>query len=255
MPVNTIVGPLTIPSDRWNELVNKEVDECLDYLNSIVKSVDTVESSVVKLSTYFSIIDSMVQNGVNYAPNVHQADIFAEFVSQHQKSCSYISEIEPVTLYYRNESALSNINLFDYLEDGQIYNMTSQSIINMRQVILDELAKHYPTDKVAKLSKEHTITHLLYRLRCFTAHEFSANHISNFKTLSEPYYICFGRRYVVNNNVVDDNVWKYMIPPAFVKTICMDCITQYLENCRANKQMPYHNNTLDRVAELSWYNK
>lgn len=71
----------------------------------------------------------------------------------------------------------------------------------------------------------------------------------------EPYYHDVAREYVLNGNVVSDDVYELVIPNAFIRNVLQDCVNGYLQECREQKRFPFDNNDMLRKHRLSWYNK
>lgn len=75
------------------------------------------------------------------------------------------------------------------------------------------------------------------------------------KDAKEPYYMCCSRYYLKDVKIIQDDVWTFNIPIEFIKSLCENCISNYLDECLQTNRLPLPNNTLNRFCELSWYPK
>lgn len=236
------------------EFIKKEVEDLRKYVYKIVENVENVQNKEVKLLCYFSLLESFAQDVANY-PDVGMQKIFTRFVIRYQNICSYIEFVDTVTLFYHVENELNgDVDLSEFV-DGGVYHPTDQFVRNKASSLLIKIEEVLDKRKKEKLAWQHRYVDLLYRMRCRLSHEFSSNHIATASMHKEPYYMSVNRMYLKDGKEVNDNIWELNIPVEFIKTICLNCIENYLNDCLRNNTWPISNDSMGRFCELSWYSR
>ena len=83
----------------------------------------------------------------------------------------------------------------------------------------------------------HTYIKLIYKSRCKLLHE--GNLIGCIQTVEENNY-----EYPIYIKVLD--YWKLIFPYKFLKELFMNCINNYLEECKKDKKDPFENNDMEK---------
>lgn len=269
MPQKTVHEKITVPPeyDEAQHLI-REINNTRAYFNKLLSIVDGIEDTTLQIISMFSMIDMLAQEQANYPPDFKSA--FREFVLKHQKQCDYLEEIEPVTLFYRVEDLIDEVELTPGMPPQKEVSINSLGYLHARPVksvlsqgkskeILDYIERKKGHAFAAKKSEEHQLISLLYRMRSKAVHEMSGlgENLPWNKEVKpiEPYYHDVGRSYVEDGYLVRDNVVELVIPNIFVRNILADCIDGYLTDCLENKRFPFSNNCLTRKHRLSWYDK
>ena len=238
------------------EIVKHSVNQYRKYVYSIFHQLDDIEPVIIKELCYFSIMESIAQDIQNY-PTKRLQDVFTEFILKYQNRYDFLELLEPVTLFYRKEEELSKYINLDCITDGGIYfpedNVIRHMANEIESVVNEKL--NYKGEKANKLLKNHRYVDLLYRLRCRLSHEFCESGTTESQFHDIPYYMNSYRMYVKDERIVSDNVWTMQVPVIFLKNLCINCIDNYLDDCVENVLLPIKNNNLDRICELSWYNR
>lgn len=237
-----------------DEFVITSIEDWRKYANKIMDDVEKVKFKQIKLLCYFSIIDSIAQDIVNYSPKKQQ-QIFTDFVLQYQNGYDYLELVDPITLFYHYEEELKEKISLDDLIDGSIYDFNDRIIRELFSKIHETLVSKIGAEKADIKIKKHRYVDLLYRLRCKVSHEFSDDHTSKSDILFKPYYINCNRTYLDNGDIIEDSVWQLIFPIQFIKELCQNCINNYLDYCLKNKILPLPNDGLNRISLLSWYEK
>lgn len=236
--------------------VKYSVEEYRKYIHKIIDRLENIEPEIIRELCYFSIIESIAQDINNY-PIRKLQDVFTEFVLKYQNKYNFLGLLDPVTLFYRKEKELSKYANLDDIQDGGVYfpedKIIRQIAKQLKCVVMEKL--NYKKDNAEKLLKEHRYVDLLYRLRCRMSHEFYQLGTSKSQFHTEPYYMNCFRMYVKDEQIVSDNVWTVHIPVIFLRNLCVNCIDNYLDECIKNNTLPIKNNNLNRICELSWYNR
>lgn len=269
MPQKTVNEKITVDSeyDEVQHLVS-DISNARSYLNKLLVLVDGIEDTTLQIISMFSLIDMLAQEQANYPPDFKSA--FREFVLKYQKQCDYLEEIEPVTLYYRVEDLIDEVEFMPGMPPQKEVSIDSLGYLHAKPVkkvlpqgkskeILDYIERKKGPAFAAKKSEEHQLISLLYRMRSKAVHEMSglgeSFHFHKERKPVEPYYRDVGRSYVEDEHWVHDDVIELVIPNIFVRNILVDCIDGYLTDCLENKRFPFSNNCLTRKHRLSWYDK
>lgn len=235
------------------DYVEYSVNSWRQWMSRAMFELDKIELKEIKLLTYFSIIEMMAQEYYNF-PSKNQ-DTFTNFVCKFQNKYDYLELTDPITLYYHVEGIVSPSIILNNLENGSIYHpkeaVIRDNLIKLQSVLTTEKGPDYADKKL----KEHRYVDLLYRMRCRLSHEFLAPHISVGEREKEPYYINCYRLFKKKTEIVEDEIWQLLFPIGFVKNLCVNCFENYLSNCLDMRIPPNLNNGLDRMCELSWYNR
>ena len=253
-----------MPDDKALYIDTPVVVEDFDYVKYMVGSwrawiastmaeLDKVEMKEIKLIVYFSIIEMMAQEYYEY-PLGKEKETFTKFVLEFQDKYDYLEMTDPVSLYYHVEKILSSSVTLDDLVDGEIYHPKTAVIRNKVEEIGKVLESEKDKDFSDTKMKQHRYVDLLYRMRCRLSHEFSAPRMS-FTDRETPYYIKCARQFVTLEGLKLDDVWHLAYPLGFIKELCLNCFENYLDYCLKERRLPNQNNGLDRLCELSWYNR
>lgn len=237
-----------------DEFIITSIEDWRKYANQIMDDVEKVKFKQIKLLCYFSIIDSIAQDIVNYSSNKQQ-EIFTDFILKYQKGYDYLKLVDPITLFYHFEEELKDQLSLNDLIDGRIYNFNDGIIRQLYNRIYRILVNKNGKDQVNKNIKKHRYVDLLYRLRCKVSHEFSSDHTTKVDKFFKPYYINCNRTYLNVDRIIEDNVWELVFPIKFIKELCLNCINNYLDDCQKQKNLPLQNDVLNRMSRLSWYEK
>ena len=253
-----------MPDDKTLDIDTSVAVEEFDYVEYMVSSwrawvadtmaeLDKVDMKEIKLLTYFSIIEMMAQEYYDF-PTRNMQDTFTEFVLEFQDRYDYLELTDPATLYYHTEDIVSPKVTLDDLIDGEEYYPKGTVIRNKVEEIKTVLELELDKKDLDKKMKQHRYVDLLYRMRCRLSHEFSAPALF-FTNREEPYYIKCARKYPTKEGLKTDDVWHLSYPLAFIKELCINCFDNYLDYCSREHRPPNQNNGLDRLCELSWYNR
>ena len=251
---NQVFEMKAIVNTEDKEFVKMAVDDLKKYVNAIVESVENVQIQEVKLLCYFSLLESFAQDEANY-PDRGMQKTFTEFVIEYQNICSYITSVDPVTLFYHVENNLNGAADLSEFVDGGVYCPTDQFVRNKADSLLKKIEEVLGKKKREKLECQHRYVDLLYRMRCRLSHEFSSAAMPTTIIHIEPYYISYNRTYFIDGKEVNDAVWELNIPGEFEKNICLNCIGNYLEKCLRSNRWPTPNDSMGRLCKLSWYSK
>ena len=243
-----------ISKENFTEIVKTSVEDWRNYAMNIIKDSVNILSKELRLLCYFSLIECVAQDIANY-PERENQKAFVDFVLKYQTVYSFLEDPDPITLFYRVEQHIGQQCSLNNFIDGSVYSPNDQIIREKAKEIEISLKSVLGEEKTKKYIKNHRYIDLLYRLRCKLSHEFSSSHIAISKNIKEPYYMCCSRYYLKDEKIVEDDVWTFNIPVEFVKTLCENCINNYLDECLQNKRLPLPNNTMNRFCELSWYPK
>lgn len=269
MPKVTVHGKFEVRPDydKATELA-KEIANTRIYLEKELTCIDAIDDLTMQTICMFAMIDSLAQESADYPYDSKAA--FCQFVLKHQKQCDYLESIEPVTLYYHVEDLIKEIEPLPgfppekpiSLDDlGYVYGVKVEDILakGKSQEILDYIEIKNGKLFAEKKAKEHQLISLIYRMRSKAVHEMSGlgESMKNGSPYAPkvPYYRDVGRCYVLDGNMVWDNVIELVIPNSFLRSILVDCIKGYCADCEANKHFPFSNNGFKRKHLLSWYDK
>ena len=241
----------------------KEISSARTYLNNLLSTIDRIEDTTLQIIGMFSMIDMLAQEQANYPRESKYA--FYEFVLKHQKQCDYLEEIEPITLYYRVEDLIDDVEFIPGMPPekevsidslGYLHAKTVKSILpqGMAKEILDYAERKKGYTFAARMATEHQLVSLLYRMRSKAVHEMSGLGESlqlreEFKP-AEPYYRDVGRGYVEDGYLVRDEVIELVIPNIFLRNILVDCIEGYLADCLESKRFPFSNDCIMRKHRI-----
>lgn len=237
-----------------DEFIITSIEDWRNYANKIMEDVEKVKFKQIKLLSYFSIIDSIAQDIVNYSSNKQQ-QIFTDFVLKYQEGYDYLELVDPITLFYHYEEELKEKISLDDLVDGSIYDFNDVIIRQLFSRIYGVLVCKIGVKQADINIKKHRYVDLLYRLRCKVSHEFSDDHTIKSDILCKPYYINCNRTYLDDGKIIEDSVWQLIFPIQFIKELCQNCINNYLDYCLKNKILPLQNDGLNRISRLSWYER
>lgn len=236
-----------------DEFIQFAIDDWRNYVMKIIEEVDTVEFEQIKLLSYFSIMESIAQDIANY-PLHDQQHAFKDFVLKYQKGYDFLEYVDPITLFYHCEEDIKEEITLECLDDETIYYFDDEKIRDVNDKIYSILVRLKGEQSTNKIIEKHRFVSLLYRIRCQVSHEFS-NAYTTKRSDTKPYYYSCSRYYLLNDKVVNDDVWKLRIPVNLVKELCLNCIENYLDECQKNGRIPLENNGLSRKCLLSWHIK
>jgi len=270
MPEKEILGPFCIREDyNLLEDVQKNVSAFREHMYEQLSVADAINDDILQIICYFSMIDCMAQEQENY-PVSSDRGVFCDFVLKHVRTYNYLSEVEPVTLYYRVEDSIDMVCLLEGFPKEKAISLDSLGNLGYRSVkdvmatgkskeILDYIANKQGSVQSQKYAKEHRLIDLIYRMRSKATHELNGlgeeGNLQKKQGNLEPYYFDVGRMYVEGGNVVSDDVYELVIPNAFIRTILVECIEGYLDQCLRSQRVPFSNNDITRKHRLSWYDK
>ena len=253
------------PSYDQDKDLAKEIESVRDYLEKELSAIDQITNPTMQLICMFSLLDSLAQERANYPWDSKKA--FCDFLLAHQKQCDYLECVEPVTLYYRVEENIEktvllpgfppekkiSLDSLGYLD----FHLVKETIASGKaQEILDYIAQKKSSQFAEKKRQEHQFISLIYRMRSKAVHEMSGLGETSFYREylpKEPYYRDVGRGYVLNGDIVSDDICELVIPNAFIRNILQDCVDGYLNECKELKRFPFENNRITRKHRLSWY--
>lgn len=271
MPKQTIHSKFEIdPAYDEEKSLVKRIEDSRTFLEKELAIIDCIEDITFQLICIFAMIDCLAQEQAAYPQESWAArKAFCQFVLKHQKQCDYLEEVEPITLYYRVEDLIDEVELIRgfppekevSIDDlGYLYGERVKDILpkGKSNEILSYIEIKKGSDFRAKMEREHQLISLLYRMRSKAVHEMSGlGEMWHFETKdkkpTEPYYRDVGRGYVIGDEVVSDNAIELVIPNIFVRSILADCIDGYLSDCREAKRFPFSNNHMTRKPNLTWY--
>lgn len=253
--------------DRDQDLA-RTIESAQIFLENKLSAIDQITEPTMQLICMFALLDCLAQERANYPKDSKKA--FCEFVMAYQKQCDYMECVEPITLYYHVEDLIEESVLVPGLSLGKESSFEPWIYLNGRSVqeiissskaqdILDYISKKKGPECAEKKKREHQFISLIYRMRSKAVHEMSglgesASFIQHLMP-QEPYYHDVARGYVLNGNVVSDDVYELVIPNAFIRNVLQDCVNGYLQECREQKRFPFDNNDMLRKHRLSWYDK
>lgn len=258
MPEITNHGKFVVdPSYDQDKELAKEIKSTRVYLEKELSAIDQITNPTMQLICMFSLLDSLAQERANYPRDSKKA--FCDFLLAHQKQCDYLECVEPITLYYRVEEGIEgaekeiSLDSLGYLD----FHLVKETITSGKaQEILDYIAQKKSSQFAEKKRQEHQFISLIYRMRSKAVHEMSRLGETSFyreHLPKEPYYRDVGRGYVLNGDIVSDDICELVIPNAFIRNILQDCVDGYLNECRELKRFPFENNRITRKHRLSWY--
>ena len=176
--------------------------------------------------------------------------------------------VEPTTLYYHVEDLIEKSALIPGFPLEPEISLDSLGYLDMQpikkailsgkaQEILDYISQKISPEFAEKKKREHQLISLIYRMRSKAVHEMSGLGEGRYPlrkcTLQEPYYRDVGRGYVLNGDLVSDDICELVIPNVFLRNVLRDCVAGYLDECREQKRVPFANNGMTRKHRLSWY--
>ena len=253
--------------DRDKDLA-RTIDSAQVFLQSKLSAIDQITEPTMQLIYMFSLLDCLAQERANYPTGKESKKAFCNFVLAYQKQCDYMECVEPITLYYHVEDLIKKSILIPGLPPEKEITLESLGYLDIQPVkqiitstkaheILDYIAKQKGQKFAEKKKEEHQFISLIYRMRSKAVHEMSglgeSTSFRQYLMPQEPYYRDVGRSYVLNGNLVSDNVYELVIPNAFIRNILQDCVNCYLEECKEQKRFPFDNNSMLRKHRLSWY--
>lgn len=266
MPKEKILGPFIESFD--DDTLNKNIAEIRTYLEQELADIDSLKNTTLQNICMFALIDCLAQEEANYPWDSSTA--FRQFVLKYQKQCNYMEKVEPVTLYYHIEELIEEAPPYSgavpekiiSLDDlGYVFGVKVEEILakSKSKEILDYLEKKQGKSFAKKKASEHQFISLVYRMRSKAVHEMSG--LGESWTLRQsffpttPFYRNCSRTYVKEKNIVSDDAIELVIPTPFIRSILVDCINGYLNECKVSKRFPFCNNDLARKVTLSWYDR
>lgn len=270
MPKQTSHGKFEIDpayDKEWS--LAQHVAEVRGFLEKELALVDGIEDITLQLICMFTMIDRLAQEEAGYPSDSKSA--FSQFILKHQKQCDYLEAVEPITLYYRVEELIDEVEPLPgfppekevSIDDlGYLYSERVKDILSTGKAekILAYVEKKKGKAFSERMAKDHRLISLLYRMRSKAVHEMSGLGESwrpenkDFKP-TEPYYREVGRSYIQSDEWISDDVVELIIPNSFIRNILADCIEGYLSECQSTKRFPFSNNHMTRKHILSWYDK
>lgn len=269
MPKKSVYGEFKIdPNLDLDELLESEIKSMRSFFDKWIDTIDKIEDQTMQLLCMFSLIDSIAQESNNYSGN-NNTKIFCDFVLSHCKKFDYLNEIEPVTLFYDIEELIDDVVLIDGFPPEPEISLNFYSIESktVPEFIKSKEAKeivNYAKNKAPQKIERHRLIKLIYRMRDKAVHEMGSIGIEKYNKINlynkklinnEPYYFDIGRTYVEDNLIVSDGILELIIPNEFIREVMVDCIENYLIDCRENKRAPFSNNEITRKHNLTWYDK
>lgn len=273
MPIQTNHGKFEVdPNFDEEKYLTERIADVRAFLDKELAYIDTIQDITFQLICMFAMIDCLAQEQTNYPQESWGAkNAFCQFVLKHQKQCDYLEAVEPITLYYRVEDLIDEVEPLPgfppekeiSLDDlGYLYGDKVKDILpkGKSEEILAYIEGKNGKAFADKMARDHQLISLLYRMRSKAVHEMSGLgevwHIEEKDPKpAVPYYRDVGRGYVQGEEWVSDNVVELVIPNLFVRNILTDCVDGYLSDCRDMKRLPFSNNHMTRKHKLSWYDK
>lgn len=269
MPEITVLGDFVIdPKYDAKKDVLYSMGQLRKELNKEIACINSIDDTTIQLICMFSLIDCMAQEWANY-PVGDSKSTFCNFVLKHQSKCDYLDKVEPVTLYYRVEDLIEKtVQIPGFPPEKEIslealcdFDMSPiEGIIksNKAKELLDYIEDKKGIDFAKQKENEHKLISLIYRMRSKVTHEMTClgqeSRLKEYQ-LTEPYYRNIGRMYVLNKEIVTDDVYELVIPNAFILGILNDCIDGYLNECLEQCRVPFSNNQMTRKYRITWYDK
>lgn len=256
------------PAYDWDKNLAKDIELVQIFLEKKLAMVDQITDQTMQLICMFSLLDCLAQEQASYPQDSKKA--FCDFILAHQKQCDYMECVEPITLYYHVEDCIEKTVLIPGFPEEKVISLESLGPLDMQPVrkaidsgkaqeILYYVSQKASPSFAEKKRREHQLISLIYRMRSKAVHEMSGlgeiRHFLEYPIPQEPYYREFGREYVLNGDLVSDNIFELMIPNTFIRDILQDCVAGYLEECKRQKRFPFANNGMTRKHRLSWYDK
>lgn len=239
-----------------NEIEFQErVNETEEFLNEKLRSIEKIDDKYFKLLCLFSLLDMLSQEYSNYTLN-HEQEKFTKYILQFQDKWDFLSEVDPVTLYYDVREHLDETINLDYLVECNIYE-PSQLVNNGR---VEEIVKALKSKEVPRINTilfRHRYVNLLFRLRCKVSHELASPgsilDINNPYIKQLPHFISITRYYKVFKESISDEVWELMIPVEFIEQLVTNCMSNYFKYCVQSHKYPFENNRFERRYHVTWY--
>ncbi len=234
------------------DYVEYMVDSWKVWINKTISELDELDSSTIKILTYFSIMDMLSQEYFNY-PDKQLQKYFCDFILEFQDKYKFLELVDPITLYYHLGESNKFAQNIGALESNKNFSPQDKEIRQLYEDIKNGL--EIDEKDFSKLAKKHRYVDLLYRMRCRVTHEFSDAHIIKNSQIRKPYYTKCCREYMTQTGIRNDKVWQLIFPVGFVKDLCVNCFENYLKYCIDNHIPPGRNNGMDRLCELTWYSE
>lgn len=229
------------------EKCESRVKEISEYVDAKIVVIKDIPDNDIKIIAYFALLESFAQNYANYVGSTNKN--FCAFVKKFQTSCSFLDEIDPVTLFYFYHTRLSGDFDLSFLQEPCYYDANSVVAMNKSKQMIELLKSENIKDEQIK---RHTYIKLLYSMRSRLSHEFDGRH-SNLKyhlIPNLPYYMSVGGLKKADKK---DCSWILIIPPDFVENLVSECIKNYLEYVKKENIDPFQNNCITRRSRLAWY--
>lgn len=213
----------------------KEVE---DFYREKISELEKIDDLQIKKLVIVSMIDSLAQEFFNYP--IGNADAFCDFIIKFAPTKNFLSEVDVVTLYYKNKSLFDSNGLnLDYLEDG--YNYTVEQLMLLPETI--KIIKYATSNNIK--TKMHRYCNLIYKHRSKLTHEFREVGVG-FKSLEEN---CVINYLAYTKFRSKDIYWRINIPYSFLLELFNECLTNYISYCKVNKIDLFNN----LKEYFSWY--
>ena len=228
-----------------NQPFKIRIEELKNEFSTIFNELEKCTNKTVKLLAYFSLMECIAQDIANY-PTRENRKIFKDFVLKYQNVCTYLNELDPVTLFYRTEHIIKKTI---FVESFSMLSPDNEIIREAAENVKNALLQQTDPKTFKRYCEEHTYINLLYTMRCRLSHEFSTSCIAIAQTIKTPHYI--------QSSFFDqgklESRWALQIPVDFVKAICENCITNYLNECEEKEQIPLPNRMKTPYIKYSWF--
>lgn len=202
----------------------KEIEQ---YIDSRIQDIEKMKFYEHKIACLFLMVDTFSQNYINY-----QTKDFCKFILNYadKKKYYFLNDYDPVTLLYDLKNYPQSQVDIPQLEEPNIYTVDSPEL----KEILDDIQISKLPDRI---KNKHKYIKLLYKCRSKLLHE--GNLIGGIQTVEENNY-----EYLLYFKVSD--YWKLIFPYKFLKELFMNCINNYLEECKKDKKDPFENNDMEK---------
>lgn len=210
--------------------IEKRCKAIEDYVNCKIRDIEEMKFYEHKIACLFLMIDTFSQNYYNY--DGKNKEDFCKFILNYadNKKYYFLNDYDPITLFYDWNNYPQNKVDIPELKEANIYTVDSQE--------LQEILNNIKIPKKQKSIKDkHTYIELLYKCRSKLLHE--GNLIGGIQTVEENRY-----EYPIYFKVSD--YWKLIFPYTFLKELFMNCINNYLEECKKDKKDPFENNDMEK---------
>lgn len=210
-----------------------------------IKEIDSINNVLFKKLCLFALTDQFAQDA-NLAEQ--NSEIFSKFIEKFSGE-EYLSNIDPITLFYRCRSELSGTEEFEEIQanichigdppvyyDEKIVSNCSEKICNF---ILEKYSKNNKkSGNVKNIIEKHKYSLLMYKYRSKLSHELHSpsTEWAVEQTYSKPFYssvASIGDEFTVRQEL--------RFPYNFLKRISVKSIYSYLDSCISNQKRPFEN--------------